>query len=153
NSRPRSWTANVRPKASNYWITKSHHIHQCRYVDKSSCAVFCGSDIVARREETNVPRHIVTLNSFQTSGSSPTARCRVGILGFGAIGSAVARRLPLPDAPSTLQLACICDRRAREKRTRQAEPLTSVTWTDQFDDLIASDVDVVVEAISGAEPA
>jgi homoserine dehydrogenase len=77
----------------------------------------------------------------------------VGILGFGTVGSAIARRLAASDSPSTLQLTFICDRRAREKRARQPESLGALSWTDQFDDLMASDVDIVVEAISGAEPA
>jgi homoserine dehydrogenase len=99
----------------------------------------------------------VTLNSFQTSGISPgagAARCRVGILGFGTVGSAIARRLTAPDSPSSLHLTHICDRRAREKRARQPEsPASRLIWTDRFDDLICSDVEIVVEAVGGAEPA
>lgn len=99
----------------------------------------------------------MTLNSFHTSGNSPGPdRCRVGILGFGTVGSAIARRLTGPDSIPSLQLSHICDRRAREKQARQPEaPHGSAppAWTDRFDDLLASDVDVVVEAIGGAEPA
>jgi homoserine dehydrogenase len=95
---------------------------------------------------------LVPLNSFQTSGNSPTD-CRVGILGFGTVGSAIARRLTGLDSPPHLKLACICDRRAREKRARQPDSLDDVLWTDRFDDLLATDADIIVEAISGAEPA
>jgi homoserine dehydrogenase len=94
------------------------------------------------------------LNSFQTSGNSPGAsRCRVGILGFGTVGSALARRLTGPDSIPLLELTHICDRRAREKRTRQAQSLERLHWTDRFEDLLTSDVDVIVEAVGGAEPA
>lgn len=100
------------------------------------------------------------LNTFQTSGSSPgnsrgdrEARCHVGLLGFGVVGSAVARRLTGPDPIPHLTLTHICDRRARDKRARESEPLTNLTWTDRFDDLVSSDVDIVVEAVSGGEPA
>jgi homoserine dehydrogenase len=98
----------------------------------------------------------VPLNSFQTSGSSPTdrdSRCRVGILGFGTVGSTVARRLTGPDPIPQLKLTHIADRRARDKRARQSEPLASITWTDRFDDLLASDVDIVIETVSGGDPA
>jgi homoserine dehydrogenase len=98
----------------------------------------------------------VGLNSFQTSGNSPgdrQTRSHVGILGFGTVGAAVARRLTGADAIPTLLLTHICDRRARDKRARQSEPLASCTWTDRFDDLLTSDVDIIVEAVSGAEPA
>jgi homoserine dehydrogenase len=98
------------------------------------------------------------LNSFQTSGNSPgshgSPRCRVGLLGLGPVGAAVAARLTGPDAPPSLNLTHICDRRAREKRARQPDSSTaSLTWTDRFDDLLTSDVDVIVEAVGGTEPA
>ena len=64
------------------------------------------------------------LNSFQTSGNSPGG-CQVGILGFGTVGAAVARRLSGPDSIPQLHLTHICDRRARDKRARQSEPLAS----------------------------
>jgi homoserine dehydrogenase len=102
----------------------------------------------------------VPLNSFQTSGNSPgdarsqTPRCRVGVLGFGTVGSALARRLTGPDSPPSLQLTHICDRRARDKRARQPETFANrLVWTEKFDDLLASDVDIVVEAVGGGEPA
>jgi homoserine dehydrogenase len=95
----------------------------------------------------------VGLNSFQTSGSSPTSRCRVAILGFGTVGSAVARRLTGPDSLPALQLTLICDRRARDKRARQPEALADLAWTDRLDDLLASDADIIVEAVPGGEPA
>lgn len=92
------------------------------------------------------------LNSFQTSGNSPGG-CRVGILGFGTVGAAVARRLTGPDPVPHLQLTHIADRRARDKRARQSDAIASLVWTDRFDDLLASDVDIVVEAVSGGESA
>ncbi len=96
----------------------------------------------------------MALNSFQTSGTSPGTRCRVGILGFGTVGTAIARRLTGPDPVPSLELTHICDRRAHEKRARASEALASaLTWTDRLDDLLTSDVDIVVEVIGGAGPA
>jgi homoserine dehydrogenase len=94
------------------------------------------------------------LNSFQTSGNSPgPERCRVGILGFGTVGSALARRLTGSASVSSLELSHICDRRARDKRGRQPQAIADLSWTDRFDDLLAADIDVIVEAVSGPEPA
>lgn len=93
------------------------------------------------------------LNSFQTSGNSPgdAQRCHVGILGFGTVGSAVARRLTGPDVVPHLHLTHICDRRARDQRSRQPETIAGLAWTDRFDDLLASDIDILIE--TGSEPA
>jgi homoserine dehydrogenase len=93
------------------------------------------------------------LNSFQTSGSSPTPRCQVALLGFGPLGSALARRLTGPDSPLGLQLTHICDRRAREKRTREPDAIGALNWTDRFDDLLTGEAHIIIEAVSGAEPA
>jgi homoserine dehydrogenase len=96
----------------------------------------------------------VGLNSFQTSGNSPgdAQRCHIGILGFGTVGSAVARRLTGPDAPPQLHLTQICDRRARDQRGRQPDSIAQLAWTDRFDDLLASEIDILIETVSGSEP-
>jgi len=80
-----------------------------------------------------------------------SARCRVALLGFGTVGSAVARRLTAPDVPAHLQLTHIVDRRAAEKRA--SLPAAGVVWTTAVDDVLCSGADIVVEAIGGVEPA
>jgi homoserine dehydrogenase len=108
----------------------------------------------------------MSIDSFHTSGHSPgpdfdkptavfptASRCRVGLLGFGTVGSAVARRLA-SHAVRGLDLTHIFDRRAHQKHNRlpSREP-DRIVWTDRIDDVLTSDVDVVVEAIGGIEPA
>jgi homoserine dehydrogenase len=88
-------------------------------------------------------------DSFQTSGSSPT---RVAVLGFGTVGSAVARRLAAQGVAG-LQLTHILDRRASLKqRTFTPSGSTDILWTDRFEDIVFGDADVVVDAIGGIEP-
>jgi homoserine dehydrogenase len=91
----------------------------------------------------------MSLESFHTSGTSPS-RCRVAILGFGTVGSAVARRLTI-DATHGLALTHIFDRRADLKRSSLSD--ASVAWTTRVDDVLASGADVIVETVGGVEPA
>jgi homoserine dehydrogenase len=71
------------------------------------------------------------------------------------VGSAVARRLAASDDPHGLILTHICDRRAELKQAVWSERLGAArtNWTTQFDDLLSSDADVIVETVGGAEPA
>ena len=82
-----------------------------------------------------------------------SSRCRVALLGFGTVGSAVARRLTDPHSgvPSHIELTHIVDRRAGEKRA--SLPDTGIVWTTSIDEALHSGADVVVEAIGGVEPA
>jgi len=78
--------------------------------------------------------------------------CRLAILGFGTVGSAVARRLTGPHVPSGLELTHIFDRSAARKR--DAWPAASrAVWTTDIDAVLAGDADVVIETIGGLEPA
>src|SRR5882672_6394659 len=100
----------------------------------------------------------MSIDSFHTSGHSPgpdfnkptavfssASRCRVGLLGFGTVGSAVARRLA-SRAVHGLDLTHIFDRRAHQKRNRlSSRGPGTIVWTDRADDVLTSDVDVVVE--------
>ena len=82
---------------------------------------------------------------------SNTSLCRVGIVGFGTVGSAVARRLTSCDAVRGVTLSHICDRRAADKQGRLAD--AGITWTSAIEDLLRSDVDVIVETVGGVDPA
>jgi homoserine dehydrogenase len=83
-----------------------------------------------------------------------SSRCRIALLGFGTVGSAVAARLTGARADASLRglhLTHIFDRRADEKRRALAPP--GVRWTSRIDDILQSDTDVIVEAVGGLEPA
>ena len=81
-----------------------------------------------------------------------SSRCGVALLGFGTVGSAVARRLTAPEsAPSNLHLTHIVDRRAAEKRVSLSAD--GLVWTTSIDEALQSGADIVVETIGGVEPA
>ena len=68
------------------------------------------------------------------------------------MGSAVARRLTGREAVRGVTLTHVCDRRASQKRNRWPTD-GGIAWTSSVEDLLRSDVDVIVEAIGGVEPA
>ncbi len=79
-------------------------------------------------------------------------RCRIALIGFGTVGSAVARRLLPSDRFPDLTLTHIVDRRAPLKRALHPE-WSHVSWSTRVDDVLRSDVDVVVETVGGVDPA
>lgn len=74
----------------------------------------------------------------------------VAIVGFGTVGSSVARILT-EHAPEGLRLTHICNRNFQRKQVNWL-PQT-VQWTDDIGEVLSADVDLVVELIGGLEPA
>ena len=103
----------------------------------------------------------------------PTTPCRVALIGFGTVGSAVARRLLAADPGAGLRLTHIFDRHAEQQRLAAnlenpenpenpenlenlenlENPQNPVFWTSTIDDILQSDADIIVEAIGGLDPA
>ncbi len=90
------------------------------------------------------------LCQFEHIDSVATTSCRVGLVGFGTVGSSVARLLQ-SQAQSPLRLTHICNRAVGRKKADWVR--AEVQWTDSFDEVLSSDVDVVVELIGGVDAA
>jgi homoserine dehydrogenase len=76
--------------------------------------------------------------------------CKVAILGFGTVGRAVAELLCCSPALQ-LRLTHIYNRNVNRKRVPWIP--SQVRWTDNFEEILASDVDVIVELVGGVRPA
>jgi homoserine dehydrogenase len=75
---------------------------------------------------------------------------RIALFGFGTVASSVARIL-VESRPEGIELAHIY---ARSLAKRKADWVpSSVTWSEDAEAVLASDVDVVVELAGGLEPA
>ena len=74
----------------------------------------------------------------------------IAILGFGTVGSSVARILADEQLPS-LKLVQVFNRNVERKRASWVDP--SVQWTQNFQDVLRSNADVVVEVMGGVDPA
>ena len=79
---------------------------------------------------------------------------KIALLGFGTVGASVAKGLKAVDFPG-LELTYIFNRNIGNKQASAAaayvEP--AVVWTEDVDDVLRSDADIVVELVGGMEPA
>src|SRR5258708_5156745 len=78
---------------------------------------------------------------------------KVALLGFGTVGSSVARVLAASKFPG-VELTHIFNRNVERKRSSAAAKAVpaSVIWTDSIDVILRSDVDIVVELMGGLNP-
>src|SRR3954470_16972816 len=77
--------------------------------------------------------------------------CKVAIVGFGTVGKAVAQLLNARGNEHPLKLVQVFNRSVARKKVDWLSE--HVSWTEDIDDVIASDADVVVELIGGINPA
>jgi homoserine dehydrogenase len=82
------------------------------------------------------------------SPANPVAR--VALIGFGTVGRAVAKIL-CESKDQSLRLTHICNRNFEKKK--QPWVPSDVLWTDDFQSVLNSDVDIVIELIGGLNPA
>jgi homoserine dehydrogenase len=75
--------------------------------------------------------------------------CRIALLGSGTVGSAVAARLGRHRFPD-LRLTHIFDRHLARARAVAGD---DVVCTARVEDVLAADVDIIVETLGGLEPA
>jgi homoserine dehydrogenase len=78
---------------------------------------------------------------------------KVALLGFGTVGSSVARVLAASKF-SDIELTHIFNRNVERRRHSEAAKIvpSSVVWTDDIDVILRSNVDVIVELMGGMHP-
>jgi homoserine dehydrogenase len=79
-----------------------------------------------------------------------TKNCKVALLGFGTVGSSVARIL-CERSNTHLRLTHVLNRNVARKKVDWLPP--SVQWTENIDDVLSSDAEIVVEVMGGLQPA
>jgi homoserine dehydrogenase len=86
--------------------------------------------------------------------SVSAAPVKIALLGFGTVGSSVARVLAESKFPG-IELTHIFNRGVERKRASDAAKCVagSVVWTENFADILNSRVDIVVELTGGLDPA
>jgi homoserine dehydrogenase len=78
-----------------------------------------------------------------------TQNCNVALVGFGTVGSSVARIL-CERSNTHLRLTHVLNRNVARKKVDWLP--SSVQWTENIDDVLSSNVDVVVEVMGGLQP-
>jgi homoserine dehydrogenase len=90
------------------------------------------------------------LETFPTKFAENGGSLNVAIVGFGTVGSSVARILS-ERAGDDLRLTHIFNRQIARKRVGSLSP--AIRWTEDIDEVLSSDAHIVVELIGGLEPA
>jgi homoserine dehydrogenase len=85
-----------------------------------------------------------------SKGTGSAEASRVALLGFGTVGQAVTRILCSGEVPQ-VRLTHIFNRNVARKQADWVP--ASVTWTESVDEILSSDVDVVIEVVGGLHPA
>jgi homoserine dehydrogenase len=88
---------------------------------------------------------------LDSSGSSAAAapNCSVALLGFGTVGSSVAKIL-CERSNTHLRLTHVLNRNVARKKVDWLP--SSVQWTEKIDDILSSNADIVVEVMGGLDP-
>src|SRR5258708_10920906 len=84
-----------------------------------------------------------------TGENDSTQNCKVALLGFGTVGSSVARIL-CERANTHLRLTHVLNRNVARKKVDWLP--SSVKWMENGEDVLSSDVDIVVEVMGGLQP-
>ena len=86
-------------------------------------------------------------SAVESNGPRPL---RIALFGFGTVGSSVARIL-LESKPEGLELTHVYNRNVARKKADWVPK--SVVWSEDWESVLASDVDVIVELVGGLDPA
>ncbi|MGA3125534.1 MAG: homoserine dehydrogenase [Candidatus Korobacteraceae bacterium] len=94
---------------------------------------------------------MATITALDKASAAQAPALKIAILGFGTIGSAVARILCDQPAHSPLRLTHVFNREVERKRADWVGG--DVQWSSDIDQVLGSDADIIVELVGGIDPA
>src|ERR1700752_558704 len=110
-------------------------------LDEANIAIsFCDNGKMARSS---------TRDSIGNSATVSAPSCKVALLGFGTVGSSVARIL-CERSNTHLRLTHILNRNVARKKVDWLP--ASVQWTESIEEVLSSSAVVVVEVMGGLQP-
>jgi homoserine dehydrogenase len=107
---------------------------------------------MAIKRKASRPKTAIT--SRKTTPASAAVPVKIALLGFGTVGSSVARVLAASKLTG-IELTHIFNRNVERKRASDAARCVpaSVVWTENFDEILNSGAEIVVELVGGLTPA
>jgi homoserine dehydrogenase len=96
------------------------------------------------------PRLSSKKKSVSRQISAGERKWKIALVGFGTVGRSVAKLL-CQAANGPLVLTHICNRNVESKKVDWIPP--RVRWVEDFDEVLSSDADIVVELVGGIQPA
>lgn len=94
---------------------------------------------------------MATTTAIDHPTPAPSPVLKVAILGFGTVGSAVARILSDQPEHFPLRLTEVFNRNVERKRVDWLNG--DVRWSSDVEQVLASDADIIVELVGGIDPA
>jgi homoserine dehydrogenase len=106
---------------------------------------------MAIKRKTSLLKAVTTLTQTTDASDAPV---KIALLGFGTVGSSVALAIAESKLPG-IELTHIFNRNVERKRASAAAKCVpaSVVWTENFDDILNSRAEIVVELMGGLDPA
>jgi homoserine dehydrogenase len=95
-------------------------------------------------------KNSVSEREASSAASNERPPLRIALFGFGTVGSSVARII-LDSKPEGLELTHIYNRNVARKKVDWVPK--SVVWSEDWESVLASDVDAIVELVGGFDPA
>ena len=94
-------------------------------------------------------KNTVSEKELPAVDSKEPSRLRIALFGFGTVGSSVARII-LESKLEGLEITHIFNRNVARKKVDWIPE--SVVWSEDWEEVLASDVDVIVELVGGLDP-
>ena len=114
------------------------------------CSVTSSRSKEFQVSEAQRPPSPLEHSSSSAQNSSVRRPLRIAIFGFGTVGSSVARIL-VESNPHGLEISHIFNRGVARKRVPWVP--AGVVWSEDANEVLASDADVIVELAGGLDPA
>jgi homoserine dehydrogenase len=110
------------------------------------------SRIPASRTKGRMPSELKTSapRGEDAAALSRPRPLRIALFGFGTVGSSVAR-IVLESKPEGLELTHVYNRNVARKKVDWVP--AGVVWSEDWESVLTSDVDVIVELVGGLDPA